>query len=189
MMHGATIDSKRFRSVIGSFPTGVAVIGIECDGELFGATINSLTSVSLAPCMLLFCTNEASATGAAIPRFIGASTLALLRARTQQPRQMPLIFRWSALCSLMKGSFGSVLRQFFSCGTSFARGWRWPIGAGGIPPAMVWLGEVPLLPVWAVAAPTSRRASSASKPIALIMFAPIAKLLQTVGFGRGIFPH
>jgi len=65
MMHGAAIDSKRFRSVMGSFPTGVAVIGIECDGELFGATINSLTFVSLAPCMLLFCTNEASATGAA----------------------------------------------------------------------------------------------------------------------------
>jgi flavin reductase (DIM6/NTAB) family NADH-FMN oxidoreductase RutF len=45
MMHGAAIDSKRFRSVMGSFPTGVAVIGIECDGELFCATINSLTSL------------------------------------------------------------------------------------------------------------------------------------------------
>jgi 3-hydroxy-9,10-secoandrosta-1,3,5(10)-triene-9,17-dione monooxygenase reductase component len=66
MMHGAAIDPKRFRSVMGSFPTGVAVIGTECDGELFGATINSLTSVSLAPRMLLFCTNETSATGAAI---------------------------------------------------------------------------------------------------------------------------
>jgi len=65
-MHGAAIDPKRFRSVMGSFATGVAVIGTEWDGELFGATINSLTSVSLAPCMLLFCTNEGSATGAAI---------------------------------------------------------------------------------------------------------------------------
>ena len=34
-------------------PTGVAVIATEWEGELFGATINSLTSVSLAPCMLL----------------------------------------------------------------------------------------------------------------------------------------
>jgi 3-hydroxy-9,10-secoandrosta-1,3,5(10)-triene-9,17-dione monooxygenase reductase component len=65
-MHGAAIDPERFRSVMGSFPTGVAVIGTEWDGELFGATINSLTSVSLAPCMLLFCTNEGSATAAAI---------------------------------------------------------------------------------------------------------------------------
>jgi 3-hydroxy-9,10-secoandrosta-1,3,5(10)-triene-9,17-dione monooxygenase reductase component len=65
-MHGAAIDPKRFRSVMGTFPTGVAVIGTAWDGKLFGATINSLTSVSLAPCMLLFCTNEGSATGTAI---------------------------------------------------------------------------------------------------------------------------
>ena len=61
-----TIDPDRFRSVIGAFPTGVAVIATECEGELFGATINSLTSVSLTPCLLLFCTNVGSATGAAI---------------------------------------------------------------------------------------------------------------------------
>jgi 3-hydroxy-9,10-secoandrosta-1,3,5(10)-triene-9,17-dione monooxygenase reductase component len=60
------IDPKRFCSVIGAFPTGVAIIGTECQGELFGATINSLTSVSLKPCMLLFCTNEGSTTGGAI---------------------------------------------------------------------------------------------------------------------------
>ena len=65
-MQSAAIDPKRFRSVMGTFPTGVAVIATEWDGELFGATINSLTSVSLQPCMLLFCTNEGSATGAAI---------------------------------------------------------------------------------------------------------------------------
>jgi 3-hydroxy-9,10-secoandrosta-1,3,5(10)-triene-9,17-dione monooxygenase reductase component len=64
--HGATIDPKRFRSVMGAFATGVAVVATEWDGELFGATINSLTSVSLAPCMLLVCTSEGSATGIAI---------------------------------------------------------------------------------------------------------------------------
>jgi 3-hydroxy-9,10-secoandrosta-1,3,5(10)-triene-9,17-dione monooxygenase reductase component len=66
MLSSAAIDSKRFRSVMGTFPTGVAVIATEWNGALFGATINSLTSVSLDPCMLLFCTNEGSATGAAI---------------------------------------------------------------------------------------------------------------------------
>ncbi|MBR0693732.1 flavin reductase family protein [Bradyrhizobium lablabi] len=65
-MRDASIDPKRFRSVMGTFPTGVAVIATEWDGELFGATINSLTSVSLQPCMLLVCTSEGSATGAAI---------------------------------------------------------------------------------------------------------------------------
>jgi 3-hydroxy-9,10-secoandrosta-1,3,5(10)-triene-9,17-dione monooxygenase reductase component len=60
------IDAKRFRSVMGAFPTGIAVITTGWKGTLYGATINSLTSVSLEPCMLLVCTNEASATGAAI---------------------------------------------------------------------------------------------------------------------------
>lgn len=60
------IDPKRFRSVMGMFPTGVAIVATKWNGELFGATINSLTSVSLQPCMLLFCTNEGSATGTAI---------------------------------------------------------------------------------------------------------------------------
>ena len=66
MPGGGAIDPKRFRSVMGTFPTGVAVIATEWEGALFGATINSLTSVSLRPCMLLFCTNEGSATGTAI---------------------------------------------------------------------------------------------------------------------------
>jgi 3-hydroxy-9,10-secoandrosta-1,3,5(10)-triene-9,17-dione monooxygenase reductase component len=67
-MNMQTIDPKRFRSVMGTFPTGVAVITTTWNGELFGATINSLTSVSLQPSMLLFCTSKGSATGAAIRR-------------------------------------------------------------------------------------------------------------------------
>lgn len=65
-MNMRTIDPKRFRSVMGAFPTGVAIVATEWQGELFGATVNSLTSVSLDPCMLLFCTNEGSATGTAV---------------------------------------------------------------------------------------------------------------------------
>ena len=65
-MRPAAMDAKRFRSVMGTFATGVAVIATEWDGELFGATVNSLTSVSLEPCMLLFCMSEGSATGMAI---------------------------------------------------------------------------------------------------------------------------
>lgn len=61
-----SIDPKQFRSVMGTFATGVAIIATEWSGELFGATINSLTSVSLEPCMLLVCTSEGSATGTAI---------------------------------------------------------------------------------------------------------------------------
>jgi 3-hydroxy-9,10-secoandrosta-1,3,5(10)-triene-9,17-dione monooxygenase reductase component len=65
-MNMQAIDPKRFRSVMGTFPTGVAVITTAWNGALFGATINSLTSVSLKPSMLLFCTSEGSETAAAI---------------------------------------------------------------------------------------------------------------------------
>ncbi len=65
-MNMQAIDPKRFRSLMGTFATGVAVVTTAWNGELFGATINSLTSVSLEPCMLLFCTSEGSATGTAI---------------------------------------------------------------------------------------------------------------------------
>ena len=54
ILRGVSIDPKQFRSVMATFATGVAVIATEWSGELFGATINSLTSVSLEPCMLLF---------------------------------------------------------------------------------------------------------------------------------------
>jgi 3-hydroxy-9,10-secoandrosta-1,3,5(10)-triene-9,17-dione monooxygenase reductase component len=64
--HGGAIDPKRFRSVMGAFATGVAVVTTEWKGELFGATVNSLTSVSLQPCMLLFCVSDGSTTGTAI---------------------------------------------------------------------------------------------------------------------------
>lgn len=40
-LRGATLDPKRFRSVMGTFATGVAVIATEWNGELFGATVNS----------------------------------------------------------------------------------------------------------------------------------------------------
>jgi 3-hydroxy-9,10-secoandrosta-1,3,5(10)-triene-9,17-dione monooxygenase reductase component len=64
--HDTAMNSKHFRSVMGAFATGVAIVATEWKGELFGATINSLTSVSLEPCMLLVCTSEGSATGTAI---------------------------------------------------------------------------------------------------------------------------
>ena len=66
MMHGAAIDSKRFRSVMGSFPTGVAG---HRDRVRWGAVrrYDQLTDIRVARALHApFCTNEASATGAAI---------------------------------------------------------------------------------------------------------------------------
>jgi 3-hydroxy-9,10-secoandrosta-1,3,5(10)-triene-9,17-dione monooxygenase reductase component len=60
------LDPRRFRAVIGAFATGIAVITTEANGEYHGMTVNSLTSVSLDPCMLLICLRLGSTTGQAI---------------------------------------------------------------------------------------------------------------------------
>ena len=55
------IDSLDFRHVMGCFATGVAVVTAR-DGALgtVGLTINSLTSVSLEPPLVLFCLDRAA---------------------------------------------------------------------------------------------------------------------------------
>ncbi len=60
------VSPSRFRSAIGTFATGVSVVTTSHAGQLLGMTMNSLTSVSLDPCLLLICPRRTSATGAAI---------------------------------------------------------------------------------------------------------------------------
>jgi 3-hydroxy-9,10-secoandrosta-1,3,5(10)-triene-9,17-dione monooxygenase reductase component len=62
------LDHKSFRATMGLFATGVAVVTTEWHGRMFGTTVNSLTSVSLHPCLLLVCLNRQSETGEAIKR-------------------------------------------------------------------------------------------------------------------------
>lgn len=59
-------DRQSFRAAMSRFATGVAVLTACHDGQRFGMTINSLTSVSLDPCQILVCVNTGSATGGAI---------------------------------------------------------------------------------------------------------------------------
>lgn len=54
------------RKTMGSFATGVAVVTTEHDGELHGMTLNSLTSVSLTPPLLLVCLTNDSRTAVAV---------------------------------------------------------------------------------------------------------------------------
>jgi flavin reductase (DIM6/NTAB) family NADH-FMN oxidoreductase RutF/DNA-binding IclR family transcriptional regulator len=57
----APIDMARFRTVLGHFPTGVAVItGIDADGEPAGMAIGSFTSVSLDPPLVAFMPDKGS---------------------------------------------------------------------------------------------------------------------------------
>lgn len=55
-----------FRALMAHFPTGVAVVSTEIDGVDFAMTVNSLTSVSLAPPLVAVCAAHTSHTAAAI---------------------------------------------------------------------------------------------------------------------------
>jgi len=46
-------DILKFRNVMGHFPTGVTVVTAIHNGEKFGLTVNSFTSISLDPMLIL----------------------------------------------------------------------------------------------------------------------------------------
>ena len=52
------LDSRTFRQIVGQFPTGVSVVAAEFNGEIHGMTVNSLTSLSLNPMMMLVCVDK-----------------------------------------------------------------------------------------------------------------------------------
>lgn len=60
------LSPDEFRAVMGGYTTGVAVIATKVGDELHGMTVNSLTSVSLDPPLLLFCLTRGSRTAAAV---------------------------------------------------------------------------------------------------------------------------
>lgn len=76
------VDTARFRAAIGAFATGVAIVTTRLDGRPYGMAVNSLTSVSLDPCLLLICVKRGSDTGAAIRRR-GAFAVNLLAGEQQ----------------------------------------------------------------------------------------------------------
>ena len=56
------LDSRAFRQVMGTFPTGVTVVtASDPGGTPLGLTVNSFTSVSLDPPLVLVCIGRASA--------------------------------------------------------------------------------------------------------------------------------
>jgi len=54
------VDGTSLRQVCGMFVTGVTVITAEGAGEAIGTTVNSFTSVSLDPPLVLFCLHRGS---------------------------------------------------------------------------------------------------------------------------------
>ena len=52
------INSREFRNVMGLFATGVTVLAVEIEGEIYGMTANAITSVSLEPLLILVCVQK-----------------------------------------------------------------------------------------------------------------------------------
>ena len=55
-------EGREFRDALGRFATGVALVTAAPEGELVGLVVNSLTSVSLEPPLILFCPSRRSVT-------------------------------------------------------------------------------------------------------------------------------
>jgi flavin reductase (DIM6/NTAB) family NADH-FMN oxidoreductase RutF len=76
-------DPERFRTVIGSFPTGVTIV--TCDGPdgPAGLTTNAITAVSLEPVLMLVCFDNGSRTLTAV-RDAGRFAINILRAGQEE---------------------------------------------------------------------------------------------------------
>lgn len=70
---GMTLDTLQFRSTLGLFATGVAVIATEIDDQLHAMTANAISSVSLDPMLILFCPAKRARISELLPRIKGFS--------------------------------------------------------------------------------------------------------------------
>jgi flavin reductase len=83
-------DVGAFRMAMGSFPTGVTVVTVASDdGDMHGITVNSFSSVSLDPMLVLVCLNEISR-GIGLIERAGAFVVNVLSAGQQD------VSRWFA---------------------------------------------------------------------------------------------
>jgi flavin reductase (DIM6/NTAB) family NADH-FMN oxidoreductase RutF len=76
------VEPLLLRRTMAGFTTGVAIVTTRHDGALHGMTVNSLTSVSLDPPLVLVCFTDGARTEEAVARR-GAFALHLLSRRQQ----------------------------------------------------------------------------------------------------------
>lgn len=82
-MTASRVDPMAMRQTMGRFATGVAVITTEHDGIPHGMTVNSLTSVSLDPPLLLVCFNHGARSADAV-QAAGRFVVNIVSARQQE---------------------------------------------------------------------------------------------------------
>lgn len=75
--------TQAFRRTVGSFPTGVCIVTGEHKGEAAGMTLNSFTSVSLAPLLVLVSLGHSARTLGAV-RGSGRFAVSMLRRGQRQ---------------------------------------------------------------------------------------------------------
>lgn len=78
-----SIDPLAMRQTMGRFATGVAIVTASLDGNPYGMTVNSLTSVSLRPPLLLVCLADGARSTTAITRS-GRFAVNILSTRQEQ---------------------------------------------------------------------------------------------------------
>ena len=90
----ATVDARQFRQALGAFPTGVCLVTtVGADGKREGMTVNSFTSVSLEPPLILWSIRNDTGSGDA---FIAGRAFNLSVLGSEQ-RELALHFARAAL--------------------------------------------------------------------------------------------
>jgi len=95
-------DSPAYRRALGGFATGVCVVTAHTEEGPFGITVNSFTSVSLNPPLVLWCLDRASDRHDA---FAAAERFAIHMLPVED-REMSDRFAWG-VCRLSSGEFDS----------------------------------------------------------------------------------
>lgn len=107
---GDAVDRDSLRAALGSFATGIAVVtSVDDGGTPVGLTVNSFSSVSMTPPLVLFCLDRGAFS---LPTFLQAEHFAVNILEREQAGlsrlfARPLADKWAGL--------------------------RWTAGAGGVP--------------------------------------------------------
>ena len=103
------IDEARFRQALGYFASGVTVVTTEYQGEQYGMTVSSFSSLSLKPPLVLICIDQQVATHAALAH-AGKFVVNVLDKRQEH-----------------------LSRRFATIGSDKFKGVAWPLGTLGLP--------------------------------------------------------
>src|SRR3546814_12271816 len=108
-----TFDSLTFRRALGCFATGVTVVTArDASGRNCGITINSFSSVSLEPPLILFCLDKET------PSFDSLCAVERFAVHVLRAEQPALSVRFSTACA---DKWDPVDQALMACGAALRR--------------------------------------------------------------------